>query len=115
MPGYDASFSGYPFDPQKAKSLLAEAGFPNGFSTTLYTINTDPNPRIAQAIQQDLAAVGIKADIKSLAASTVIQAGGEPNQAPMIWSGGMAWIADFPDPSGFYGRLELVLVLQQGD
>ena len=102
MPGYDASFPGYPFDPQKARALLTEAGFPNGFSTTLYTINTDPNPRIAQAIQQDLAAVGIKADIKSLAASAVIQAGGEPGHAPMIWSGGMAWIADFPDPSGFY-------------
>ena len=43
----------------------------------------------------------------------------------MIWSGGMAWIADFPDPSNFYGpilgcagavpgRLELVVVLQRG-
>ncbi len=42
----------------------------------------------------------------------------------MIWSGGMAWIADFPDPSNFYGpilgcarggrRLELGEVLQRG-
>jgi len=102
MPGYDPAYAGYPYDPQKAKELLAQAGYANGFATTLFTINTDPNPRIAQAIQQDLASVGIKAEIKSLAASAVIQAGGEPNQAPMIWSGGMAWIADFPDPSGFY-------------
>jgi oligopeptide transport system substrate-binding protein len=102
MPGYDPAFAAYPYDPQKAKEMLAQAGFPNGFATTLFTINTDPNPRIAQAIQQDLQSVGIKAEIKSLAASAVIQAGGEPNQAPMIWSGGMAWIADFPDPSGFY-------------
>ena len=68
-------------------------------------MNTDPNPRIAQAIQQDLAAIGINAEIKSLAQSTVIAAGGEQDQAPMIWSGGMAWIADFPDPSNFYGPI----------
>src|SRR5262249_48425683 len=27
---------------------------------------------------------------------------GGDGTAPMVWSGGMAWIADFPDPSGFY-------------
>jgi ABC-type transport system substrate-binding protein len=68
-------------------------------------MNTDPNPRIAQAIQQDLAAVGIRAEINSLAQATVIAAGGEPQGAPMIWSGGMGWIADFPDPSNFYGPI----------
>ena len=54
---------------------------------------------------QDLAGIGIKAEIKSLAQANVIAAGGEPDQAPMIWSGGMAWIADFPDPSNFYGPI----------
>ncbi|WP_234842678.1 ATP-binding cassette domain-containing protein [Sinorhizobium meliloti] len=48
---------------------------------------------------------GITASIKSLAQANVIAAGGEENQAPMIWSGGMAWIADFPDPSNFYGPI----------
>jgi ABC-type transport system substrate-binding protein len=105
MPAYDKDYKGYAFDREKAKALLAEAGFPNGFTTELYANNTDPNPRIAQAIQQDLAAVGIKAEIKTLAQSTVIAAGGEADQAPMIWSGGMAWIADFPDPSNFYGPI----------
>jgi len=102
MPGYDPNYKGYPYDPEGAKKLLSEAGHPNGFETTLYSINTDPNPRIAQAIQQDLAQIGIKAELKALASSVVIQAGGTPKEAPMIWSGGMAWIADFPDPSGFY-------------
>lgn len=105
MPGYDQNYKGYAFDPAKAKALMTEAGFPDGFTTELYANNTDPNPRIAQAIQRDLAEIGIKAEIKTLAQSTVIAAGGEEDQAPMIWSGGMAWIADFPDPSNFYGPI----------
>ncbi|WAP68182.1 ABC transporter substrate-binding protein [Jiella pelagia] len=105
MPGYDKSFEGYAYDPEKAKAMLAEAGFPDGFETELYVMNTDPNPRIAQAIQQDLSEIGIKASIQSLAQANVISAGGAKDQAPMIWSGGMAWIADFPDPSNFYGPI----------
>ncbi|WP_027687489.1 ABC transporter substrate-binding protein [Rhizobium leguminosarum] len=105
MPGYDKSFAGYAYDVAKAKALLAEAGYPDGFETVLYSTNTDPQPRIAQAIQQDLAAVGVKAEVRALAQANVISAGGTEGEAPMIWSGGMAWIADFPDPSNFYGPI----------
>ncbi len=102
MPGYDKEYKGYPFNPAQAKQLLSEAGYPNGFSTVLYANNTDPNPRIAQAIQQDLAAIGVTAELKTQAQSTVIEAGGTKGQAPLIWSGGMAWIADYPDPNDYY-------------
>ncbi len=105
MPGFDAAYKGYAYDVAKAKQLLAEAGLKDGFSTTLFAMNTDPNPRVAQAIQQDLAAVGIKAEIKALAQPEVIAAGGNKDQSPLIWSGGMGWIADFPDPSDFYGPI----------
>ncbi|MBY5717311.1 ABC transporter substrate-binding protein [Rhizobium leguminosarum] len=105
MPGYDKSFTGYAYDVAKAKALLAQAGYPDGFETVLYSTNTDPQPRIAQAIQQDLAAVGVKAEVRALAQANVISAGGTEGEAPMIWSGGMAWIADFPDPSNFYGPI----------
>jgi ABC-type transport system substrate-binding protein len=100
MPGYNPDNKGYAYDPEGAKKLLSEAGS-GDITTELYAMNVDPNPRIAQAIQQDLAAVGIKAEIRSLAQAEVIAAGGA-GKAPMIWSGGMAWIADFPDPANFY-------------
>ncbi|BDA86426.1 peptide ABC transporter substrate-binding protein [Aureimonas sp. SA4125] len=105
MPGYVKDFAGYKYDVAAAKALLAEAGHEGGFETELFVANTDPQPRIAQAIQQDLAAIGIKASIQSLAQANVIAAGGAPEGAAMIWSGGMGWIADFPDPSNFYGPI----------
>ncbi|WP_252720194.1 ABC transporter substrate-binding protein, partial [Acinetobacter baumannii] len=69
MPGYDKGYTGYAYDVAKAKALLAEAGFPSGFQTILYSTNTDPQPRIAQAIQQDLATIGVKAEVRALAQS----------------------------------------------
>jgi peptide/nickel transport system substrate-binding protein/oligopeptide transport system substrate-binding protein len=105
MPGYTEDYAGYAYDVDAAKALLADAGFADGFETELFVMNTDPNPRIAQAIQQDLSQIGITASIRSLAQASVIAAGGEADQAPMIWSGGMAWIADFPDASNFYGPI----------
>ncbi len=104
MPGYTMDYKGYGYNPDEAKKMLADAGLPDGFETELYVMNTDPNPRIAQAIQQDLAAIGVKASIQSIAQANVIEAGGA-GTAPMIWSGGMAWIADFPDPSNFFGPI----------
>lgn len=104
MPGYTADYAGYVFDVEAAKKLMADAEVTTPVETELFVMNTDPNPRIAQAIQQDLSAIGINAAIKSLAQANVIEAGGN-GSAPMIWSGGMAWIADFPDPSNFYGPI----------
>jgi oligopeptide transport system substrate-binding protein len=105
MPGFDKDYKGYAYDVDKAKALMKDAGYADGVDTELYVYNTDPNPRIAQAIQQDLAAIGIRAQIKSLDQANVIAAGGTEKTAAMIWSGGMAWIADFPDPSDFYGPI----------
>ncbi|MDO1583063.1 ABC transporter substrate-binding protein [Rhizobium oryzicola] len=56
---------GYTLDIPKAKALLAEAGYPNGFQTTLRVLSEDPFLKAATAIQNTLAQAGIKADLIS--------------------------------------------------
>jgi peptide/nickel transport system substrate-binding protein len=50
-------------DPDKAKELLAQAGYPQGFSATLDYVSEKPFSDIAAAIQADLSAVGIKVSL----------------------------------------------------
>lgn len=64
---YDESVEIYPYDPAKSQELLTEAGYPNGFSTTI-SINEGnaANMQCAIILQAYMEMVGIKAEIKSL-------------------------------------------------
>jgi peptide/nickel transport system substrate-binding protein/oligopeptide transport system substrate-binding protein len=104
MPGYDSTYTGYEYDPEKAKALLAEAGFPDGFETSIECISVDPQPKLCESFQQDLAKVGIKLTINNLAAPNVIDDAGN-GKTPLVWSGGLAWTQDYPDPDDFYAPI----------
>lgn len=54
----------YSLQPEKAKEMLAEAGYPDGFSLTLKTIAQAPRVDIATALQANLAQIDIKVEIK---------------------------------------------------
>ena len=104
MPGYDPTYTGYEYDPEKAKALLTEAGFPDGFETSIECISVDPQPKLCESFQQDLAKVGIKLTINNLAAPNVIDDAGN-GKTPLVWSGGLAWTQDYPDPDDFYAPI----------
>ena len=97
MPGYNKNLKGYEYNPEKAKQLLKEAGFPKGFETTLQVNQNVRHKAIAEAIQAQLAELGIKLNIKivdwGVHLDTLDRA--EPDMYRM------GWVVDYLDPDNF--------------
>ena len=70
-----SSLKPYPYDPEKAKSLLEEAGFPSGFSVSFKAPDGRylQDKQVAEAIVGQLEKVGIKADLETTEWSTYVQ------------------------------------------
>ena len=99
MPGHNSDCAPYSYDPARAMELLDEAGYADGFESTLYTDPSEDSTAIAQAIQQDLAAIGVDIEIVTQEFDVLIGTVTTPHEAPLVQ---IAWIQDFPDPSDFY-------------
>jgi peptide/nickel transport system substrate-binding protein len=69
----------YPYDPAKAKQLLVEAGYPDGFDTELVSY---VSPQIVAALQNYLKAVGINLRVQQLQIGAAIQLA-ESGKAPL--------------------------------
>ena len=86
-------------DLAKARGLLAEAGYPDGFKVDFYSQNLDPWPRVCEVVQAQLRQVGIRTTIRLFDTSVYYQLIGRPaEEVPMGLSG---WYQDYPDPSNF--------------
>lgn len=106
MLGYNNKIEDYPYDPKRAKELLAEVGYPNGFEVTLYVMPVsrpymfDP-PKIGEAIQSYLAAVGITVKFYQVDWATYLQET-EAGKHQMCLLG---WTGDNGDPDNFMNVL----------
>ncbi|MCI8269681.1 MAG: glutathione ABC transporter substrate-binding protein [Lachnospiraceae bacterium] len=62
-----------PYDPEKAKALLAEAGYPDGFTTSVMYANTTANQKQVEFLKQQLEQVGINLELNGLESAVVNQ------------------------------------------
>ncbi|MHA6833038.1 glutathione ABC transporter substrate-binding protein GsiB [Ralstonia pseudosolanacearum] len=71
---YAVKLGPWPYNPGKARELLKEAGYPNGFETQLWSAyNHTTAQKIIQFVQQQLAQVGIKAQVQALEAGQRVE------------------------------------------
>ena len=64
--GYTEDVTRYPTDVEKARALLAEAGYPDGFTCTLITSEASANVKIAEIIQAQWAQAGVTVNIDQM-------------------------------------------------
>ena len=71
---YNVKLGPWPYDPKKARELLKEAGYPNGFETTLWSAyNYSTAQKVIQFVQQQLAQVGVKVQVQALEAGQRVE------------------------------------------
>src|SRR6266540_1831751 len=101
--GYDANYKGLPYDVDRAKALLKEAGV-GDLSTEIWarTGRFAWTENVMQGIQDDLAKVGIKAEIRMVAGPAFTAEVQKPKTVPM---GLVFWGMDYPDPQDFIQNL----------
>ncbi|HSN69621.1 MAG TPA: ABC transporter substrate-binding protein [Thermoanaerobaculia bacterium] len=99
--GYDPSLEPPPHDPERARHLLRQAGFPTGFSIDYATWDTDEfnNSGVMGLVIEDLAAVGITVNVSSKPVEEVRRARNRRGHGT-IFAGN--WYADFPDSDNFF-------------
>jgi len=100
MPGFSASVQGYSYDPDRARRLLAEAGYPNGKGLPTFVLqlgNSERTAAVAEAVQEMWRAIGIRAELRMV---------DFPQHLSMVRAGDLAmwrtsWLGDYPDPENF--------------
>ncbi|QHG66888.1 ABC transporter substrate-binding protein [Pseudomonas putida] len=103
---YDTSIKDAPYDPEKAKQLLKEAGIKEGTEITLWAMPVqrpyNPNAKLmAEMLQSDWAKIGIKAKIVSYEWGEYIKRSKGGEQGAML----IGWSGDNGDPDNWLGTL----------
>lgn len=104
--GHNDDIKDREFNLDKAKQLLTEAGFPNGFKTEFWAMPV-PRPympdgvKIAEAIQQDLNKIGVETEIVTMEWATYLEKVRVGEQAMFM----LGWTGDNGDPDNFLATL----------
>ncbi len=106
MYGYDPQFRPYPFDPQRARALLAKAGYPGGRGLPVIqlwsSVRTPDFESEHEAIQRYLADIGIRVDLQYNTNWPAFKALAQEGRLPIFRWG---WVADVPEPDNFLYQL----------
>jgi ABC-type transport system substrate-binding protein len=96
--GYNAALPAIPFDQKKAKALLAEAGYPDGFELEIaQQVESPTSLKVNETVQAMLAEIGVKVKITQLDSATYY-ATRQQGKLPSFMAD---WSADFNDPDNF--------------
>jgi ABC-type transport system substrate-binding protein/methyl-accepting chemotaxis protein len=101
LPGYDETIEGYRFDPEKARALLRQAGYANGFELDYLKHPNDEgfNTGQVQLIREDLERVGIRLNVADAPLDEIKRRTARKGHNLLFVRN---WFADFPDPDNFF-------------
>ncbi len=93
--GYDPALKPFTYDPKRARELLKEAGFPNGFDTPCYNLTTPREPNVkevGEAMFAYLSSVGIRCQVRNLEYGAWISLGKRARTGPPEMDGVISWM-----------------------
>ncbi|MFN8534827.1 MAG: ABC transporter substrate-binding protein [Dehalococcoidia bacterium] len=101
--GFNSSLKAYAYDPARAKALLAEGGYPNGFKINMTVINLSTiNKDLAQIVADQLKAVGVEVEIQMKETAIWLQDFyGPPERRPGLFIQVTNWDQTF-EPDSVY-------------
>ena len=94
--GHNENSNNYPQNIEKAKQLLAEAGYPNGFNIELFVSEDNQRIDMAVIIQDNLKKIGINAEIKTFQWAAYVSTIENPNIIKPLFI--MSWNISNDDP-----------------
>lgn len=98
LAGHETTWPGYEYNPSLARSLLAQAGYPDGFDMDLLIRAGGISVFCAEPIQAELAKIGVRVRIVQLETQAFWAACGDSGNPDACL---LSWVADYADPENF--------------